>query len=69
MNGPPTSEGIIILFDRLLGRAPGEDWFDFWIDKPNAKLSDVRRDLAIGPEFRKRCEHLKQATLTAISHG
>jgi hypothetical protein len=69
MNGPPTSEGIINLFDRLLGRAPGEDWFDFWIDKPNAKLSDVRRDLAIGPEFRKRCEHLKQATLAAISHG
>jgi hypothetical protein len=69
MNGPPTSEGIIALFDRLLGREPGEDWFDFWIDKPNAKLSDVRRDLATGPEFRKRCGHLKQATLTAVSHS
>jgi hypothetical protein len=69
MNGPPTSEGIIALFNRLLDREPGEDWFDFWIGKPNAKLSDVRRDLAIGPEFNKRCEHLKQATLATVSHS
>lgn len=69
MDGPPTTEGIIMLFDRLLNREPGSDWFDFWIDKPDAKLSQVRRDLALGPEFRKRCEQLKQASLSAANNN
>jgi hypothetical protein len=67
MDGPPTREGIIKVFACLLGRQPGQDWFDFWIGKPNAKLKEVRRDLAIGPEFKERCGRLKKATLSALS--
>lgn len=64
LDAPPTAEGIRLLFDRLLGREPGQDWNVFWIGKHGARLSDVRRDLAIGQEFQERCEYLKNILLS-----
>ncbi len=54
----PTAAGITAVFQRLLGRDPGADWFDFWVGKPGTCLRDVRRDLIVGDEFQGRCRRL-----------
>ena len=58
LEASPTADGINQVFDRLLGRAAPAAWFEFWVGKPGARLKDIRRDLALGEEFRARCLQL-----------
>jgi len=63
----PTAAGITAVFQRLLGRQPGADWFDFWVGRPGACLRDVRRDLVAGEDFQRRCVRLADLIGTVTS--
>lgn len=58
ISSPPTHEGIQLIFEKLLGRQPGEDWYDYWIGRPDSILLDALRDLSNGEEFRSRCNRV-----------
>ena len=59
LEAPPTVAGMDAVCRRLLGRGPGQAWFDFWVGRSGVTLADVRRDLAEGPKFRGRCDRLQ----------
>ena len=63
---PPTREGIDRSFELILGRKPGNDWYDYWIGRPDSSLLDVIRDLANGEEFSLMLNRLRCLLLASI---